>query len=278
MKHGFVKVAAVTPKIKVADPEYNGEEIIRLISETTDNGAKIVVFPELCLSGYTCNDLFHQELLLASCKEQLIRIAESTCSIDAIVFVGLPLEKNGKLYNVAAALHRGEILAFIPKTCIPNYSEFYEVRYFTPGNQKAELVTWEEAEIPFGTKILFKNGDSLEGLILAAELCEDVWAPNPPSTAHALAGATVIVNLSASDEVVGKEIYRTALVTATSARLVSGYIYASAGEGESTQDIVFGGHNIIAENGVVLAQTGRFKPEIIYGDMDIRRIVSERRK
>lgn len=278
MRHGFVKVAAVTPKIKVADPVYNGEEMIRLIAEATDQGAKIIVFPELCISGYTCNDLFHQDLLLASCREQLVQIAESTSSSDALVFVGLPLEKDGKLYNVAAALHRGEVLAFIPKTFIPNYAEFYEARYFTPGNHRPEFVSFGDDEIPFGTGILFQNGESLPGLVLAAELCEDVWAPNPPSTAHALAGATVLVNLSASDEVVGKETYRRELVSATSARLVAGYIYASAGEGESTQDLVFGGHNLIAENGILLAQSGRFRPEMIFGELDIRRILNERRK
>lgn len=277
MKHGFVKVAAVTPKIKVADPVYNAQVICESMDEAVDKGAKILVFPELCLTGYTCNDLFLQELLLTKAKEQLLTIANHTVDIDALVFVGLPLEWENKLYNVAAVLQQGEILGFIPKKNIPNYGEFYEYRHFTPAPEEVTTCLFYGEEIPFGTNLLFEC-DAVQGLTVACEICEDVWGVNPPSTAHALAGANVIVNLSASNETVGKNSYRQTLITATSARLVAAYIYASAGEGESTQDLVFGGHNVIAENGTILAEAKRFKNETVYGDIDIHRIRAERRR
>jgi len=277
MVHGFVKVAAITPKIKVADPIYNAEKIIELFVEADKNGAKIIVFPELCLTGYTCNDLFLQEIMLNQAKKQLMRIVESTVGSDALVFVGLPLERDQKLYNVAAVLQNGIILAFIPKKYIPNYGEFYEMRHFVSGNEEPVMFLFEKEEIPFGTKILFECS-AIHGMIVGCEICEDVWAPNPPSTSHALAGANIIVNLSASNETVGKDTYREMLIASTSARLVAGYVYSSAGEGESTQDIVFGGHNIIAENGVILAEAKRFKNGILYGDLDIHRLRLERRR
>ena len=277
MEHGFVKVAAITPKIKVADPIYNAEKIIELFVEADKNGAKIIVFPELCLTGYTCNDLFLQEIMLNQAKKQLMRIVESTVGSDALVFVGLPLERDQKLYNVAAVLQNGRILAFIPKKYIPNYGEFYEMRHFVSGNEEPVMFLFEEEEIPFGTKILLECS-AIHGMIVGCEICEDVWAPNPPSTSHALAGANIIVNLSASNETVGKDTYREMLIASTSARLVAGYVYSSAGEGESTQDIVFGGHNIIAENGVILAEAKRFKNGILYGDLDIHRLRLERRR
>jgi len=280
MKHGFVKTAAVTPKIQVAQPEHNATEIIRLMKEAADSGAKIIVFPELCLTGYTCGDLFLQELLLESAKEQLYRVADETATVDALVFVGLPWEKEGKLYNVAAALSRGKILGFVPKTCLPNYGEFYELRHFAPGNEEADSVWVEHGEgdyVPFGTNLIF-TCEEMPGLCIAAEICEDVWVPNPPSIRHALAGATVIVNCSASDETTGKDLYREALIGGQSARLVCGYIYANAGEGESSQDLVFGGHSLIAENGKILSRAARFKNETIYGDLDVARLVGERRR
>jgi len=277
MVHGFVKVAAITPKIKVANPIYNAEKIIELFEEADENGAKIIVFPELCLTGYTCNDLFLQEIMLNQAKKQLMRIVESTDGSDALVFVGLPMERDQKLYNVAAVLQNGRILAFIPKKYIPNYGEFYEMRHFVSGNEEPVMFLFEKEEIPFGTKILFECS-AIHGMIVGCEICEDVWAPNPPSTSHALAGANIIVNLSASNETVGKDTYREMLIASTSARLVAGYVYSSAGEGESTQDIVFGGHNIIAENGVILAEAKRFKNGILYGDLDIHRLRLERRR
>lgn len=277
MKQGFVKVAAVTPQIKVADPQYNAERIKERLSEAYEKGAKVIVFPELCLTGYTCCDLFLQELLLEEALRQLMGLAEFTEGHDSLVFVGLPFEKDGKLYNVAAAIQDGVILGMVPKMHIPVYAEFYEGRYFTAGQEAVTTVAVGGEEVPFGCNILFET-EAVKGLSVACEICEDFWVPNPPATAHALAGATLIVNLSASNETVGKDVYREMLVKSSSARLLAGYVYASAGEGESTQDLVFGGHNIIAENGVVLSQAKRFSCESIYADIDIFRLRTERRR
>lgn len=277
MKQGFIKVAAVTPKIKVADPAFNATEISKEIVQATERGAKIIVFPELCLTGYTCGDLFLQELLLTRAKEALSVVAGATEGSDALVFVGLPIVRNNKLYNVAAVLQDGEVLAFIPKRYIPSYAEFYETRHFTPGNTVPEPFYYEDKEVPFGTDILFQV-DAVQGLTVGCEICEDIWAPQSPGTIHALAGATVIVNLSASNETVGKDVYRELLVKSASAKQITAYIYCSAGEGESTQDLVFGGHNIIAENGTVLAQAKRFASEAVYADVDIHRLCHERRR
>lgn len=277
MNQGFIKVCACTPKITVADPVKNAEAVISLFEEASEQGAKVIVFPELCLTGYTCQDLFYQNHLLQSARRELIRIAERTSGSDALVFVGLPLEYQQKLFNVAAVLQNGKILAFIPKRFLPNYDEFYEVRHFTPGKEEIVEIFFDQETIPFGGNILFSVLD-MEGMVVGCEICEDLWVPNPPSTNHALHGATLLVNLSASNETVGKDSYRKMLVSSTSARLVSGYIYASAGEGESTQDLVFGGHNLICENGIVLAESERFAPGIVYGDFDLGRIRHERRK
>lgn len=277
MKQGFIKAAAVTPKIKVADPHYNAREIGKGIEEAVGRGARLIVFPELCLTGYTCGDLFLQELLLTQAMDALSEVAAATEDSDALVFVGLPLVRNHKLYNVAAVLQDGEILAFIPKRNIPSYAEFYETRHFEPGNFQPEPFLNEGKEIPFGTDILFQV-DAVRGLTVGCEICEDIWAPESPATAHALAGATVIVNLSASNETVGKDAYREMLVKSASARQIAAYVYSSAGEGESTQDLVFGGHNIIAENGTVLAQAKRFETGVIYADLDIHRLSHERRR
>ncbi|MDE5719042.1 MAG: NAD(+) synthase [Lachnospiraceae bacterium] len=277
MRQGFIKVAAVTPKIKVADPYYNAKEISKGIEEAVRRGAKVIVFPELSLTGYTCGDLFLQEILLTQAMEALAQVKTATEDSDALVFVGLPLVKQHKLYNVAAVLQDGEILAFIPKRHIPSYAEFYETRHFEPGNLAPEPFLYEEKEIPFGTDILFQV-DAVRGLTVGCEICEDIWTPESPATAHALAGATVIVNLSASNETVGKDAYRELLVKSASARQIAAYIYSSAGEGESTQDLVFGGHNIIAENGMVLACAKRFETGAIYADLDIHRLSHERRR
>ncbi len=277
MKHGFVKAAAVTPKIKVADPAYNAKQICACMGAALEREAKIIVFPELCLTGYTCGDLFLQELLLREAKEQLQVVCEASEGSDALVFIGLPVEKDHKIYNVAAVLQNGEVLAMIPKRYIPAYAEFYETRHFTPGNQTPESFLWEEKEIPFGTNILLQ-ADSMPELVVGCEICEDIWAADSPGTAHALAGASVLVNLSASNETIGKDIYREMLVKTASAKLIAGYVYASAGEGESTQDLVFGGHNMIAENGTMLAQAKRFSTETIYADIDIHRLSHDRRR
>ena len=277
MKNGFVKVAAATPDIRVADVEFNTQNIINAMEEAQKNGAKILVFPELCVTGYTCSDLFDHSVLLKASRKALLEIAENTNDKDMLVFVGAPLEVNGKLYNVAAAMNQGEIIGFTTKTFLPNYGEFYEMRQFTPGPQIVREITFEGKKIPFGPQILFQ-AEGMEELVVAAEICEDVWSPVPPSIQAALEGATVIVNCSASDETIGKDTYRRALISGQSARLISGYIYANAGEGESTTDLVFGGHNIIAENGTVLKESSRYVNEIIYSELDLQRITGERRK
>lgn len=277
MKNGFVKVAAATPDIRVADVEFNTQNIINAMEEAQKNGAKILVFPELCVTGYTCSDLFDHSVLLKASRKALLEIAENTNDKDMLVFVGAPLEVNGKLYNVAAAMNQGEIIGFMTKTFLPNYGEFYEMRQFTPGPQTVREITFEGKKIPFGPQILFQ-AEGMEELVVAAEICEDVWSPIPPSIQAALEGATVIVNCSASDETIGKDTYRRALISGQSARLISGYIYANAGEGESTTDLVFGGHNIIAENGTVLKESSRYVNEIIYSELDLQRITGERRK
>ena len=277
MKNGFVKVAAATPDIRVADVEFNTQNIINAMEEAQKNGAKILAFPELCVTGYTCSDLFDHSVLLKASRKALLEIAENTNDKDMLVFVGAPLEVNGKLYNVAAAMNQGEIIGFTTKTFLPNYGEFYEMRQFTPGPQIVREITFEGKKIPFGPQILFQ-AEGMEELVVAAEICEDVWSPVPPSIQAALEGATVIVNCSASDETIGKDTYRRALISGQSARLISGYIYANAGEGESTMDLVFGGHNIIAENGTILKESSRYVNEIIYSEIDLQRITGERRK
>lgn len=278
MRHGFVKVAALTPKVKVADPKYNREQICLLMDEAEKEGAKIMVFPELCITGYTCSDLFYQELLLTEAKKALLAIAKHTERKDYVAFVGLPLEHNGKLYNVAAAVSRGQILGLVPKVHIPNYNEFYEQRHFAVGMENPVPVLLDEEHIvPMGTRMLF-GCRQMPALKIGVEICEDLWAPNPPSIEHAMAGATVIVNLSASDETTGKDIYRKNLVSGQSARLVCAYIYSSAGDGESTQDVVYSGHNLITENGTVLAESARFANECIYSEIDVRRLNEERRR
>ena len=277
MKNGFVKVAAATPDIRVADVEFNTQNIINVMEEAEKNAAKFLVVPELCVTVYTCSDLFDHSVLLKASRKALLEIAENTSDKDMLVFVGAPLEVNGKLYNVAAAMNQGEILGFTTKTFLPNYGEFYEMRQFTPGPQTVREITFEGKKIPFGPQILFQ-AKGMEELVVAAEICEDVWSPIPPSIQAALEGATVIVNCSASDETIGKDTYRRALISGQSARLISGYIYANAGEGESTTDLVFGGHNIIAENGTILKESSRYVNEIIYSEIDLQRITGERRK
>ncbi len=277
MKQGFVKVAALTPKVYVADVWKNLEEIRMLRKEAEKEHAKIMVFPELALTGYTCGDLFLQELLVEEAKEALLELAKDTKDSDAVLFVGLPWNYHGKLYNVAAVLQKGHILALIPKRYLPNYAEFYEARHFTPGMETPVTIEIGGEKVWFGSKLLL-CADKLPELRIAVELCEDLWTPNPPSISHALAGATVIANLSASDEITGKDLYRRELVAGQSARLLCAYIYATAGDGESTQDVVYAGHNLIAENGTVLAEAKRFSNEAIYSEIDVKRLESERRK
>ena len=277
MKQGFVKVAAATPKVAVADCVENTDRILACIREMQEEGAKIMVLPELAVTGYTCGDLFWQERLVREAGRQLDRILEETMGVDALIFVGLPMEVFGKLYNVAAVLNRGTLLGIVPKKHIPSYHEFYEGRHFTPGQEQVEWIERNGEKVPFGMNLLFACRE-MPRLIAAAEICEDLWVPAPPSVSHALAGATVLVNLSASDEMTGKDRYRRDLVRGQSARLVAGYIYADAGEGESSTDLVFSAQNMIAENGILLGEAERFKNQMVCSELDIDRLVSERRR
>lgn len=279
MKDGFIKVAAATPKIKVADPAYNTEEILKIIDETEKNGASILVFSELTISGYTCGDLFLQQPLLTECKNQLLRIVKATKNKSMLVVVGCPIVIKQKLYNCAVVISDGSILGIVPKTHLPNYSEFYELRHFTSGEGLEEDLWFGEefGYVNVAVNQLFKCKEIPE-LVVACEICEDLWVPLPPSTYHAMAGATVICNPSASVETTTKESYRRSLVSNQSARLLAAYIYADAGEGESTQDVVYSGHHLICENGSVLAEAKRFTNEIIYADIDVQKLAAERRK
>lgn len=278
MKYGFVKVAAATPTIKVADTTYNGMLIRSMMREAVEEGAKIVVFPELCITGYTCGDLFFQDTLIQRAKEELVLIAEESEHLEGLFFVGLPFEINGKLYNVAAAVSGGEVLGIVPKINLAGYNEFSEGRYFASG----EFLDTEEV-LPNGQTVLVTT-DLLfcclefPRIKVAAELCEDLWVPSAPSVCHTMAGATIIANLAASDELAGKDEYQRNLIMGQSGRLLCGYIFASAGEGESTQDVVYSGRNYIAENGSILKESKPFENGIIYSEIDVERLEADRRR
>lgn len=277
VRDGFIKVAAITPEIKVADVDYNSEIICSYMKKAEQEVAKISVFPELCITGYTCQDLFWQDRLLESAKNGLLNIAAYSKGLEGIYFVGLPLSINSKLYNVSAAISQGKILGIVPKIYLPNYNEFYEGRHFASGKHLNTSVEIGNQKVSVSSKLIFKCQE-MPSLKIAVELCEDLWVPNPPSISHALAGATVIVNLSASDEITGKSLYRRELVSGQSARLICGYIYASAGNGESTQDVVYSGHNIIAENGKILRESELFTTGITCSELDLQHIEADRRR
>ena len=277
MKHGFVRVAAATPRIRVADTRFNAQSILACLAQAKGQGVELLVFPELCVCGYTCGDLFGQDVLLRGAQDALQTVAAATKDAGMLVFAGVPLQVNGVLYNCAAALCGGEVLAFIPKRHLPNYAEFYEKRNFQPYNGENIRVPFGGKEVPFGSKFIFRCREERD-FTVAAELCEDLWVPAPPSVAHALAGANIIVNLSASDETAGKAEYRRLLVRAQSAKTVSGYVYADAGDGESTTDMVFSGHDLICENGEILAESALFSNDILLSEIDVRRLAYERRR
>lgn len=282
MKHKFIKVAAITTDIEVGNVEFNTEKIIEAINKAQKQGVRLAVFPELCLTGYTCSDLFLQDVLLNAALGGLKQIIDASENKDMVIVAGLPFYHKNALYNTAAVIFGGQLLGIVPKQFIPNYSEFYEARHFAvPGND-AEYITIPElgekgTSIAFGKNLLFPCSN-LPEFILGVEICEDLWMPIPPSCHHALAGATVIANLSASDETTGKDMYRSQLISNQSARLISGYIYADAGEGESSTDLVFSGHNFIAENGMVLKESRRFHNGMICSEIDLGKLVSERRR
>ena len=278
MRDGFVKAAAGTPKIRVADCEYNAGQIIALMEEAAAQGVKVLALPELCVTGYTCGDLFLQPTLLDGAERALARILEETRGLDMLTALGLPVRCQNKLYNCAAIIQKGAILALSPKIHIPNYGEFYEARWFASPSETLNGCEFELAGLPvrMATHPLVECG-TVPGLVIGVEICEDLWAPAPPSVRLAAEGATLILNLSASDEVAGKADYRRQLVTSQSGRLVCGYIYADAGEGESSTDLVFTGHNMIAENGTLLAE-GRFSTGLTISEIDVQRLTYERQR
>ena len=281
MKDGFITVAAGTPKIRVADCRYNAEQIFTLMREADKQGVKVLALPELCLTGYTCGDLFLQNTLLNGAEEGLKTILEATKHLDLVAAIGLPVRDkwNNKLYNCAAVIQKGEILGLVPKTYLPNYGEFYEERWFTPSGGFDGVdhnVTLCGQEVNLSRNGIF-GCTGLDSLVIGVEICEDLWAPEPPSAVLARQGATIILNLSASNETVGKAAYRRSLVTGQSGRLVCGYVYADAGEGESTTDLVFTGHNIIAENGTLLAER-RFATGLTISEIDVKKLAAERRR
>ena len=277
MRDGFIKVAAGTPAIRVADCDYNARQCIDLLRQAAEQGVKVLCLPELCLTGYTCADLFLQDTLLRGAEAALETILEATKEVDMLVAVGLPVRTGNKLYNCAAMVCRGELLGLVPKTYLPNYGEFYEKRWFEGGLEEEYLtVTLCGRETFLGSNQLFQCED-MPQLVVGVEICEDLWAAQPPSVKLAANGATLILNLSASNETVGKADYRRALVAGQSARLLCGYVYADAGEGESTTDLVFAGHNLIAENGTILAEE-RFACGLTVTEVDVDRLAFERRR
>ncbi len=277
MEDGFLKVAVVTPKLKVADVEYNCKEIEGWIQRAEEKKAKVVVFPELCITGYSCQDLFLQDALLQEARRGLLTIKDHSCKSEAVIFVGLPLMVEGKLYNVAAVLCKGRILGLVPKIYLPNYNEFYEARHFASGRNLETSVDMSGECVPVGSRILFRCKE-MPALCIGVELCEDLWVPDPPGTGHCMAGATMMVNLSASDEMVGKSRYRRELVRARSAATVCAYLYTSAGPEESTQDVVYSAHNMIAENGNILAESELFTENMQITEVDLSYIEAERRR
>ena len=282
MKDGFIKVAAGTPNIRVADCDYNAGQIIALMKEAAAQGVKVLALPELCVTGYTCGDLFLQPTLLDGAERAMRRILEETAELELLAAVGMPVRAGGKLFNCAVVVQKGSILAIVPKTYLPSYGEFYETRWFHLCDRD-----WDETLIPRGSQMDFGNYGSvgqalirfpdMPDLTIGVEICEDLWAADPPSRRLAEAGATLILNLSASDELAGKAAYRRQLVLSQSARLCCGYVYADAGEGESTTDLVFAGHNMIAESGTMLAEK-RFATGLIVSEIDVQRLAYERRR
>ena len=275
MKDGFLSVRAASPALRVADCAYNAAQCIAAMQAAANDGVKLLCLPELCLTGYTCGDLFLQAALLRGAEAGLAQMLKASAQLDLVVLAGLPAALDGKLYNCAAVFCRGRLLGLTPKTWLPNYSEFYELRHFSPGPAAARPARFAGQETLFGARLLFACRQ-MESFVLGVELCEDLWAPAPPSGGLALAGATVIANLSASDETIGKAEYRRQLVCGQSARLLCGYLYADAGHGESTTDMVFAAHDLIAENGALLAEAGPFGSGVAETQLDLDRMLRER--
>ncbi len=277
MQNGFVRVAAFSPALRVADCAYNADRIIDAIDQAVQSQVSVLTLPELCITGYTCGDLFLQQTLLQGALHALERITASTRGKNLLVLVGLPIANNQKLYNCAAVLFDGHLLGIVPKTHLPDYAEFFEPRYFSPAPADNAQITVNGQTVPFGTHLLF-CALQLSELQVGVEICEDLWVAAPPSIRHARAGATIICNLSASNETVGKSDYRRMLVSSQSARLLCGYVYADAGEDESTTDMVFAAHHLIGENGSILAETTPFDRGFAMSEIDVAYLAAERRR
>jgi NAD+ synthase (glutamine-hydrolysing) len=275
MRDGFLLVAVGTPAIKVGDTDGNKNAAIQLMRGAAEAGAKVLTLPELCLTGYTSGDLFLQKTLREGALEALRGVVEFSRDLDLLTVVGLPLEADGHLYNVAAVVKDGRILGIVPKRNPPNYGEFYELRHFTPGPRQLRPLRLLGSDVPFGGDMLFVCED-MPDFKVGVEVCEDLWVPDAPSTGHALAGATVLLNPSASDETIGKAAYRELLLKSQSARLIAAYLYADAGAGESSTDMVYSGHNLIAENGAILAQSKMYETGLTMADVDVEYLASER--
>ena len=279
-EQGFVRVGAVVPKLKVADTEFNCNEIIKQIEVASNNKIQIVVFPELCVTGYTCQDLFEQDTLLEEAEKALNKILDYTNNLDIICIIGMPIKAENQLFNTAVVIQKGKILGIVPKTFIPNYGEFYEKRWFASSkNANKKEIEILDQKVPFGIDLLFKDKENNE-ICFGIEICEDIWAVEPPSNKLALLGANIIFNLSASNEVIGKKEYRRDLVKMQSAKTISGYVYCSSGVNESTSDVVFSGESMIFENGSCLANNQRFdfKSNMIFTEIDTKRLANDRRK
>ncbi len=275
MWDGFVRVAVGTPAIKVGDTEGNMNAVVALMRLAAEAGAKVLTLPELCLTGYTAGDLFLQKTLREGALEALHGVVDAGREMDLLTVIGLPMEVDGRLYNVAAVVKDGRVLGVVPKRNPPNYGEFYELRHFAPGPRQARPLRLLGRDVPFGGDILFCCED-MPDFRVGIEVCEDLWVPDAPSTGHALAGATVLCNPSASDETIGKAGYRELLLKSQSARLIAAYLYADAGQGESSTDMVYSGHNLIAENGVILAQSELYRPGLTFAEIDLDYLASER--
>ena len=279
-EQGFVRVGAVVPKLKVADTEFNCNEIIKQIEVTSNNKIQIAVFPELCVTGYTCQDLFEQDTLLEEAEKALNKILDYTNNLDIICIIGMPIKAENQLFNTAVVIQKGKILGIVPKTFIPNYGEFYEKRWFASSkNANKKEIEILDQKVPFGIDLLFKDNENNE-ICFGIEICEDIWAVEPPSNKLALLGANIIFNLSASNEVIGKKEYRRELVKMQSAKTISGYVYCSSGVNESTSDVVFSGESMIFENGSCLTNNQRFDFEsnMIFTEIDTKRLANDRRK
>ena len=276
MKDGFVSVACGTPKLRLADCNYNAEQTFTMMRKAEKAGAKVLVLPELGLTGYSCGDLFYQDTLLRSAEEALSTVLTATRNLEVVTAVGLPLRVNNKLYNCAVIIQKGVVLGVVPKTHLPNYGEFYEKRQFAAAPEENGTVTLLGKSVPFGNKLVFRCAN-MPDLALGFEVCEDMWAPCSPAVELAAAGATVIGNLSASNDIIGKDSYRRQLVTMQSAKLLCGYVYSSCGEGESTSDVVFGAHQMISENGTMLAER-RFDGGLLVSEVDVQKLCYERRR